>query len=219
MIDHTHVPGIHDEGLVVLLIDGEILAGPLFLHQRILIAAGLGAHTALRVPVRHVIGQEAPPGIAHAHGPVDKGLDLQGGRCPAPDLPDFLQGELPGQDDPAGPQLMPRPGRLVIADPRLGGDMELEPGGVPLRQAEDSQVRHDGGIYGGVQIFQPLGQAIHLAAAGHGVACHMDGHAVPMAERHRLPKPFPVKIAGKCSHPEIIPRQIDRIRPVGHGHA
>ena len=44
---------------------------------------------------------------------------------------------------------MPRPGRLVIADPRLGGDMELEPGGVPLRQAEDSQVRHDGGTYAG----------------------------------------------------------------------
>ena len=106
MIDHAHIARVHDVGPLLILEDGEIFAGALFLHQRVLIAAGLGAGPPVGVTARHIVGQQAPPGKGHAHSAMYKGFDLQllGGLCP--DLGDLIQRQFPGKHHPAGTHLV-----------------------------------------------------------------------------------------------------------------
>ena len=73
-----------------ILKDGKILPGSFFLHQRVLVAAGLRARSAVGVPAGHVVGQQAPTGIAHAHCAVAKDLELQSCGDLLSQLADFL---------------------------------------------------------------------------------------------------------------------------------
>ena len=91
VVDGTHIPGVHDVGALLVLIHGEIFPGALLLHQGVLIPAGLGAGPPVGVPARHIVGQQAPAGVAHAHGPVGKGLQLQLRGRFGTDLPDLVQ--------------------------------------------------------------------------------------------------------------------------------
>ena len=47
MVDHAHIARVHDVSALLVLKDREIFSGTLFLHQRVLIAAGLGAGAAV----------------------------------------------------------------------------------------------------------------------------------------------------------------------------
>ena len=101
---------------------GEIFAGALFLHQGVLVAAGLGAGAPVGVPTRHIIGEQAAAGVGHAHGPV-------GRRSPAPAPAVFwrrisrisVQCSAPG---PARPACAPRSYHAwaagVVGDGALG---------------------------------------------------------------------------------------------------
>ena len=150
---------------------------------------------------------------------MDKGLDLQILRCLVPDGPDLLQTQLTGQDDPAGAQVVPGPGRLIVADTGLGGDVPLAPGGVLPRQGKGPQVRHDQGVHPGVvQPLQMLRQAGHLVVPGHGVDGAVDPDAVVVGEGHRLGQLLRGEVAGKGPHAEAGARQIYRVRTVEHGH-
>ena len=96
MVDHAHITGIQNIAALFVLFNGEIFAGAFFLHQGVMIAAGLSTGTAAGIPARHIIAQQTPPGIADAHGPVNKGLDLQLCRGVLPDGPNFFKAQLPG---------------------------------------------------------------------------------------------------------------------------
>ena len=219
VVDHAHIPAVEDKGLAVLLKHGEIFPGALLLHQSVLVAAGLGARPPGRVPPCHIVGQQAPPGVGHAHSAVDKGLHLQPTGGLGAELRYLVQRQLPGQNHPAGPQLVPHPGHLIVGDARLGGHMHLDMGRVPLAQiqhihpAGDHRVRADG-----VQILQVLRQLGRLAVAGHGVAGDVDPDALPVGRLHRLGQPLPVEVSGKGPHPEGAARQIHRVRAVGQRH-
>jgi hypothetical protein len=85
MIDHAHITGVQDVRTLLVLLNGEILAGALLLHEGVVIAAGLGTGAAVGVAAGHIVAQQAAAGIADAHGAMDKGLDLQLGRGVLPD--------------------------------------------------------------------------------------------------------------------------------------
>ena len=220
VVDHAHVPGVHNVGALVVLIDGEILPGTLLLHEGVAVAAGLGTLAPIGVPASHVVGQQAPARVAHAHGAVGKGLDLQLLGSLLTDLPDLLQAQLPGQDDPVGAQLVPGPGGLVVDDAGLGGDVALDVGGVADGQGQHAHVGQDHRVHPGlVQVLQPLGQLGDFFIAGHGVAGHVDPHPLGVAQVHGGFQLLRAEVSGEGTHAEGISRQIDGVGPVGQGHA
>ena len=90
VINHAQIARIHDISTLFILKDGKIFPGSFFLHQRVLVAAGLRARSAVGVPAGHVVGQQAPTGIAHAHCAVAKDLELQSCGGLLSQLADFL---------------------------------------------------------------------------------------------------------------------------------
>ena len=120
VVDHAHIPGVHDVGAFFVLENREVFSGALFLHQGVLIAAGLGAGAPVGVPAGHVVAEKASAGVADAHGPVAEGLDLQVLRDLLTDAADLLQAQLSGQHHPLGPQVKPGLGTLVVCDGLLG---------------------------------------------------------------------------------------------------
>ena len=95
-----------------------------------MIAAGLSAGAAAGIPARHIIAQQAPPGIADAHGPVNKGLDLQLCRGVLPDGPEFLPDSTPGLKSPGRAQIMPGVGSYIVGNAGPGGNVALAVGGI-----------------------------------------------------------------------------------------
>ncbi len=220
MINHAHVPAVHNVRPRPVLEHGEVFAGPLLLHEVVLIPAGLGAGPPVGVPAGHIVAEQAPAAVADAHCPVDKRLQLQRPGGPRPDLPDLLQAQLPGQNHPPGPQLVPGQGGLVVGHAGLGGDVAVTPGGVPPRQGKGPHVRHNQRIHpGAVQDLQPRREAVRLPVAGHGVDGHMDPDPVLMGKADRPGQLLPGEVSRKGAHPEALPGQIHRIRAVEHRHA
>ena len=150
---------------------------------------------------------------------MGKGLDLQllGGL--GANFRDLLQGKLPGQDDPVGPQVVPGPGGLVVDDAGLGADVDLHRGGIAFGQGQHPHVgQDDGGDAALLQKGQPLGQAGHLVVAGHGVARNVQVHPLRPAKLGSFGQLFPGEVPRKGAHAKGVPRQIDRIRPIGQSH-
>ena len=150
VVDGAHIPGVENVGALFVLVHREILPWPLFLHEGVLVPAGLGTGTPVGIPPGHVVAQKAPAGIADAHGAVAEGFDFQllGGFLP--DGADFLQAQLSGQHHPGGSQVIPGSGTFVVCHGLLGGDMPLAFGGVLPRQGKGSQVCHNQGVHPGV---------------------------------------------------------------------
>ena len=55
MVDHAHIARVHDVRALLVFKDGKIFSRAFFLHQRVLIAARLGALAAVGVPAGHVV--------------------------------------------------------------------------------------------------------------------------------------------------------------------
>ena len=150
---------------------------------------------------------------------MSEGLDLQFFGGLEADLPDLIKAQLPGQDHPAGSQVVPSGGRLVVDDAGLGRNVALDVGGVALGQSQGTHIGQDDGIHShAVQILQPLREPGHLLIAGHGVAGHMDPHSLAVAQFHGGFQLFGGKIARKGAHTKHGTRQIDRVRSVGQSH-
>ena len=151
---------------------------------------------------------------------MDEGLQLQVRRRFLPDGPDLLQAQLPGQDDPGGPDAVPGPGGLVIGNPGLGGDVAGRVGGVASRQLKGPQVRQDHRVHpGGLQTLQMGGEAVHFLIPGHGVDGAVDPDAMGVGEGHCLRQALGGEVPREGPHAEVRSRQIHRVRPVEHRHA
>ena len=145
----AQVIGVENIAAVLAFTDFHILAGAMFLHQRILPAAGLCAFTAVAAAARHITGQQAAARHAHAHGTVHKGFQFQVRRAVVPDLRDFGQRQFPGQHHTLCPQFIADPGRLVVGNARLCGHMAFHPGCIFLGQRQHPQVGNDERIHTG----------------------------------------------------------------------
>ena len=144
-----------------------------------------------------------------------EGLQLQGRVHPAADLPDLVHPQLPGQHHPLRPQVEPRLGAGIVGNGLLGADVPLAPGGVFPGQGKGPQVRQDQGVHSGiVELFQMLRQAVHLAAAGHGVHGSVDLHSAAVGKFHRPGQLFITEISRKGPHTKGRARQIHSVRPV-----
>ena len=219
VVDGAHVPGVHDVAALLVLKDREVLSRALLLHQGVLVAAGLGALAPVGIPAGHVVAEQAAPGVADAHGPVAEGLDLQLLRRLGPDLRDLGKAQLPGQHHPAGAQVVPGPGALVVRDGLLGGDVALTPGSVLSRKSKDSQIRQDQGVHPGVlEELQVRREAYDLVVPWHGVHSAVDLDAVLVGEGHGFGQLLRGEIPGEGPHPEGGTREIHGVRPVENGH-
>ena len=218
MIDHAHISGVHNICTLFVLKHREILTGTLFLHQRVLIAAGLRTGTTVGIPPGHVIAEQTSAGIADAHGAVAEGLQLQPGRHLLPDLPDLLQRQFPGQYHPFGAKVIPRLGTGIVADGLLGGYMALTTGSILSCHGKRPQIRKDQCIgSGSIQLLQIGRQRRSLVVTGHGIHRDMRFHAVGMGIGNGLWQLLRCKITGKGAHTKAGASQIDRISTVGHG--
>ena len=219
VVDHAHVPGVEDVGALLILEHREILPRPLLLHEIVLVAAGLGAGAPVAVPTGHVVGKKAAPGVAHTHGAVDEGLQLQVRRRLVPDLPDLGKAQLPGQDHPFGPQVVPGAGADVVGHTGLGTHVALTAGGVLPRQGEGSHVRQDQGVHPGLlELLQVGRKAGYLMVSGHGVHRDMDPNAVAVGKGHRPWQLLRGEVPGEGAHAKGRPRQVYGVGPVEHRH-
>ena len=219
MVDHAHVAAVHDVGALFILEHREILPWALLLHQRVLIAAGLGTLSAVGVAAGHIVAQQAPARVADTHGAVAERLQLQLRRDPLPDGGDLRQAHLPGQHHARRAQIVPRLRADVVCHGLLGADVALTAGCVLPRQCECSQIRQDQGVHPRrIQLFQMGGQLLRLVPAGHGVYRSVDLHAVLMGEAHRSGQLLIGEVAREGTHAEGRTRQIDGVRAIEHGH-
>ena len=219
MVDHAHIPAVHNVCALFVFEHREILPGPFLFHQRILVAAGLGAFAPVAVPSGHIVAQQAAPGVADAHSPVAEGLQFQLRGYPGPNGGDLLQAQLPGQYHAAGAQIVPGLGADVIGDRLLGADVPLAVWCVLPRQGERAQVRQNQGVHPRrVQLFQMGGQGLRLIPAGHGVHRGVYLYAVVVGKPHCLWQRLVVKVPGKGTHPEGCAGQIHRVRAVQNRH-
>ncbi len=219
VVDHAHIPGIEDVSTLFVLVNGEVLPGPFFLHQGILVAAGLGTGTPVGVTAGHVVAEQTTAGVADAHGAVAEGLNLQLWVNLFADLGHFLQAAFSCQHHPLGTQVEPGLGAFVVGDGLLGGDVALAMGGILSRQGEGTQVGNDQGIH--PRIVQPLqvsGQLGDFLVAGHNVHGYMGLDTMVVGEFHRLRKLLRGEVTGEGTHTEVSSCQIHRIRTVENGH-
>ena len=148
---------------------------------------------------------------------MDKGLHLQLPGAFGNELSYLVQGQLPGQDDPTGPLVIPKPGGGVVGDPRLGRHVPLYLWGIPLRQGKYAGIADNEGVRAVVlQTLKIFRQAVQLPVARVGVHRHMDRHAVAVGIVDGLGQSLLVKIPRKGPHAVLATRQIDRVRAVAH---
>ena len=219
MVDHAHIPGVHDIGALLILENREILSGALFFHQRILVTAGLRAGTAVGIAAGHIAGQQTASGITDAHSTVDKRFDLQFLGSLFTDLADLIQAQLSGQNDTLRAQIVPRSGTFIVGDTGLRADVAFTAGRISSRQCKDAHICHNQRIHAGIlQHLQMLGQSCHLIVSGHGIHRAMHPHAMLMSKLHCAGQFFGRKIPGKGPHAEAGAGQINSVGTVQHGH-
>ena len=219
MVDHAHIPGVQDIGALLVLKHWEVFARPLLLHQVILIAAGLGAGAPVAVPSGHVVGKQASPGVAYAHGAMDECLQFQILRNFFTDLPNLTKTQLPSQNHPLGSQVVPGVGTDVVGHTGLCAYMALTAGGVLSRKGKGSHVCHNQGVHPGLLELLQVGWKVDdLVIPGHGVHGDVDPDTVVMGPGHCLRQLFRGKIPGKGAHTEGGTRQIHGVSPVEHCH-
>ena len=219
MVDHAHVPGVHDIRTLFILVHRKILAGTLFLHQRVLVPAGLGTRAPVGIPTGHIAAEQASARIADAHGSVDKALNLQRRRRLRPNLPYLVQTHFPRQNDALRAQIVPRPGAFVVGDAGLRGNVTLAVRRVFARQCEDPHIRHDQRVHpGALEFFQMRRKAGRLVVAGHGIHRAVDFNAAAVGVRHRRGQFLIRKVSGKGAHSKTSPRQINCVRAISYRH-
>ena len=218
MLNHAHVPGVHDKGAPVLA-DLEILPGTGLFYQMILPAAGLCALPTVCVTPGQIIGEQTAPGKADTHGTVDKGLDVKLLRGIVPDLPNVLQGRLPGQDYRVGTKGVEGIGCGAVDNAELRAHVPCNLGCMALGKLQYAQIRNDQSIHAGVlQEFQISGQHPQLLLPGKGVAGHID---LDVSCMRILYGPAEIRI-GKVhhagAHAKLASGKIHGVRPVKDGH-
>ena len=219
VVDHAHIPGVHDVGALFVFKYGEIFPGPLFLHQSVLIAAGLGAGPPVGVPARHVVAQQASAGVADAHGTVTEGFKLQFLRHSGPDFGDFGQTQLSCQHNPLGAQVIPALGAGVVGNGLLGGDVPLAVRGIFSGQGKGPQIRQNQGVHpGAVQQFQVFRKVNDFLVSRHGVHGYMDLDPLAVGQSHRFGQLRPGEVPGEGAHSKAGACQIHGVRSVENGH-
>ena len=146
VVDHTHILGVENVRPPRVLLYGKELTGALLLHEGILVPTGLGAGAPGGVPARHIIGEDTPAGITHAHRPVNESLYLQTRGPFGTYLRHLVQSQLPGQDHSLRPLVVPKPGGGIVGDAGLGGDVDAYLWSIALGQSQHTHIPYNEGV-------------------------------------------------------------------------
>ena len=115
-------------------------AAPAVLHP-----AGLGTQAPVAAAPPDEGGQVALPGVAHTQGPVDKGLDLNGGV--GADIFDLVPAQLPGQHRPGHAQVGALLHPVQGVNGHLGGAVEMQVGGHLAQHPGHAQILNDDRVH------------------------------------------------------------------------
>ena len=218
MGDHVEVVGGKKAGPALVLDNVDDLAGPLFLHQVVQPPAGLGAGAPVGAPPRHMVGEHAPPGIGHAHGPVDEGFQLDVFGQALPDPLDALQGQLPGQHDAPGAQLRPVQGPGQVHHVGLGADVQGKGRrGLP-DHGKGPDVRHQGPVDAqGAGPPRRFGHPLKILVKGQQVQRQVKPGPPLMGQGQGLFQLFPGKVVRRSPEAVAFEPPVYGVRPKTQG--
>ena len=211
----AQVVGVEDVAAALPFPDLIQLAGTGLLGEVVFPTAGLGALAAVGVPARQVVGQQAPARHAHAHGPMDKGFQLQFRRSFVPDDGDLGEAEFPGQHHPFGPHLAAGCSSRVVGDAGLGGHMHIDVGGIGLAGVQHPQVRHNKGVHSGLgSLADGVGHTVRLLVGGQGVQGQIDLAPSCVGINHPFGQLFGGEVCGSGPHPKLRQGAVDGVGAV-----
>ena len=194
------------------VLQGEGVAGLLVPRPAEGQTAGLGAQAPVAAAAPQDGGQEALAAVAHAQGPVDKGLQLHG-RGLAQGLDGGL-GQLPGEDHPGHAQVSAGLHAVQVVDGHLGGGVDVHIGdGLPEKSGHAQVLDQDGvdadlrGKGGGLR---RQGQ---FSVGQEGVQGQVDLGPPLMAVGNGLAQLLLGEVLGVAPGVEGAVAQIDGIRP------
>ena len=213
MLDHAQITGIENICPALILLNGEVFAGPGLLRNGILPSAGMGAGAAVGIASCKPGGQEASSRIGNAHRAVDKGLDLQLCRSILPDLRDFIQRQFPRTDNTGGTHFVPEAECAVICIVCLGGDMYGNLRTVLPGKGKHSRIRNQYGIgFHLCQFCKICCCLIQIPVMGKNIGGNMYVHTVFMGVGNARPHIFRAEVPGLCPQAEGFPSYIYRVR-------
>ena len=209
---------IEDIAAVLIFADLIQLARAGLLAQIILPAAGLGALAPVCIPACHVIGEQAPARNAHAHGSVDKRLDLQLRRGLIAQGGDILQAHLTGQHHTLCTHVVSGTRSGPVGDAGLGGHVDIDLRGELLTGFQHAQIGHDKGIHtGGSSSLDGFGQAVSFLIGGQRVHGQIDLAAAGMGIDHTLGQLLRRKIGRSRPHTELRQAAINSVCSIVDG--
>ena len=173
-------------------------------------AAGLGALAPVAGAGAHHRRKIALAGIAHAQGPVDEDLDLDG--AVAADIGDVLPAQLPGQHHPADAQGRSLLDALQRVDAHLGGGMDRHLGGHLPQQGHQAQILDDKGVHPGPdRRGNDRADLLQLPVRRQGIQREMDLNPPDMAITHSIRQLVQGKVLGVLPGIEGAGAQINRV--------
>ena len=244
MVNHTEVFGVKDEGSSFIFQNRKIFSRTGFFLQKshlffrtcflfqlfqpfrillrrcqILPSAGMRAGTPIGISACKIIGKKTSSGVGYAHCPVDKTFYFQILRNLLPDLPDFLQRQLPGRNHPACSQAVPEKEGLRIGIICLCADMAVYFRTDFSRESEYSGVCNNEGVrMEFLQFFQIDAYSFQISVMCQNIDCHMHLDPVFMCVADPLRHIVTTEIFCLCPESEHFSADIDRICPKGDRH-
>ena len=216
MLDQTEVATVHQISAPRILLDVQTLLRATFFHQSVIPATGLSAIPAIGAALEQRRGQQAATGMRHAHRPVDKTFQLHG-TLPGTGA-QILQGQFPGQVDPAGAIGAPELQRPGITAVDLGRDMHRPLRIDPANGQQYPRIGDDIGIRSERSEFLEQGfQSREFRRSQGGVEGQIERDTRSAGQ---LPGPaqlVQIEVPGMGAQPEIPGSQIHGIRAEAHG--
>ena len=149
---------------------------------------------------------------------MDKGFQLQISWAVVADLGNFGQGQLTGQHNALGPQLIADLGGLVVCDARLGRDVALDLRGILFSQCQHAQVSDNKGIYACLgSILDILGQFGQFLVGGQSIQGQVDLFATGVGKDAALAQFAHRQVDRGCAHTKLRQGAVDGIRAVHDG--
>ena len=211
--DHAQVVGGIEVGAVRVLEHGQVLAGALLLHQRVLPAAGLRALALVGVAARQVVAQHAAPGVRRAHRAVHEGLDLQRLGRVAPDAAHVLHIQLAGEHHALDAVAVPERGGAPVERVGLRGQVQREARRDLPADLHRGGVGHDGGVHAdALERDRVLRKGVQIAVVEVGVHGHVQRFTAGMDGIHRAAQRVGVKIARIGAQAEAAAAHVHRVR-------
>ena len=190
---------------------------PAVADQLVRRAASLGALASIGRASAERLAGEALPGVGHAEGPVDEGLQADAGL--GVDLGDLADRQLAGQHHSLEPQRLRHGKALGAGQGHLGRGVHRQLGADLADQPGQSEVLHHHGIgprrgHAPHGLFQPR----KLAGENHRIQRDVSLEPATAEEIHHFGQLYQVEVGRPGTRVEArVESEVDRVGPIFHG--